>query len=184
MDFIVKCCIIIGSLLAFYTLPVQAETTFYRHKPEQIIYNGKSANSDLKDDNEFLKQRIYIASNETGNMPKSQINVLRAENAELNTEINQLNRELADSKYLLAISNKSLDKLKDTSDEYTELKTKHDETVLMLSNQNEKVDKLEDEITKLLRQQNIRWFFSGAAVFLLGFIIGYSARREKRRSLL
>lgn len=154
MNSIVKWCIMAASLLVLDPLFVQAETMF----------SG------------------YMSEKES--LSKSQIDILRAENAELNEEIKKLNLLLANKKYALAILNKSLESIKDTSAEYTELETKYNEAALMISKQNKKVDDLEDEITKLLRQQNIRWFFSGGAVFLLGFIIGYSARREKRRSLL
>lgn len=186
MNFLVKFCALVGCFLILYPLSAQAETMFSRYKSEKFSYNEKWANLNLETCKEVLKPGTYFASNEDGNMlsPKPQTGNLRTENAELREEIKKLSRDLADSNYLLAISNRSLKKVKDTSTEYAELETTHKETVSILSKQNEKVDKLEDEITKLLRQQNIRWFFSGVAVFLLGFIIGFSARREKRKSLL
>lgn len=146
MNSILKRCLILGSLLVFFPVFIQAETLF--------------------SDN------------------KSQTDILRTENAELKAAIAALKRELADSKYLHALSKKSLQKVKDTSAEYAELETKYNETAESLSKQNKKVGVLEDEVANLLRQKNIMWFFSGVGVFLLGFLIGYSARREKRNSLL
>ncbi|MBU1053144.1 MAG: hypothetical protein KKC46_04845 [Proteobacteria bacterium] len=146
MNSILKYCIILGSLLIFFPVFVQAETLF--------------------SDN------------------KSQTDILRTENAELKAEITTLKRELADSKYLHALSKRTLKQFKDTSAEYTELEAKYNETAENLTKQNKKVGVLEDEVANLLRQKNIMWFFSGVGVFLLGFLIGYSARREKRKSLL
>ncbi|MFH2043727.1 MAG: hypothetical protein ABIK92_01110 [Pseudomonadota bacterium] len=146
MNSILKYCIILGSLLVFSPVFVQAETLF--------------------SDN------------------KSQTDILRADNAELKAELTTLKRELADSKYLHALSKRTLKQFKDTSAEYTELEAKYNETAEILTKQNKKVGVLEDEVANLLRQNNIMWFFSGVGVFLLGFLIGYSARREKRKSLL
>ena len=50
----------------------------------------------------------------------------------------------------------------------------HTETVASL---NAKVDKLES-------RQTVRWFLTGAGVLLLGFIIGFSTRRQRRKSSL
>jgi SH3 domain protein len=79
---------------------------------------------------------------------------------------------------------KEYDTLKSGSAEYIKLKTTYQKTSSKLSEQTERADKVEGELAKLLRSQNIKWFLSGAGVLLLGFIIGYSSKRQRRRSSL
>jgi SH3 domain protein len=57
-------------------------------------------------------------------------------------------------------------------------------TAEQVDRQNMKIEKLEEEITSLQRNHNIKWFLSGAGVLVLGFLIGFSAKRQKRRSTL
>ncbi len=195
MSSIYKWFIIAGVLLFLYPLFGQAETISTGYKPKKSSYSEDLSDRHLEPGSDTLKTLKPIALIETDGtplrkmpekeaLPKSQISILRSENAELNEEVKNLSRQLKSSKYSFDVLNKSFENLKDISAKYSELETKYNETTSMLSKQNKKVDKLEEDITSLLRQQNIRWFFSGVAVFLLGFIIGYNARREKRRSFL
>jgi len=114
----------------------------------------------------------------------SQIAGLRAENVKLKDEVKGLSLQLAESRQNLFEINKSYENLKSKSGGYIQLESDYKKTAQKLAEQNNKAESLEDELTRLLQQQNIKWFFSGAAVLIVGFIIGYSARREKRRSLL
>ena len=50
--------------------------------------------------------------------------------------------------------------------------------------QTQKALELDNEVEKLHWNQNVRWFLSGAGVLLLGFIIGFSTKRQRRRSSL
>jgi hypothetical protein len=43
---------------------------------------------------------------------------------------------------------------------------------------------MEKEIARLSLNRNIRWFLSGAGVLVLGFIIGFSTKKQRRRSSL
>jgi len=114
----------------------------------------------------------------------SQIAGLRAENVKLKDEVKGLNLQLAESRQNLFEINKSYENLKNKSGGYIQLESDYKKAAQKLAEQNNKAESLEDELTRLLQQQNIKWFFSGAAVLLVGFIIGYSARRQKRSSLL
>jgi len=113
----------------------------------------------------------------------SQISVLRTENAKLSGEVKGLGLQLAESRQNLVEITKTYENLKNNSGSYIQLESDHKKATQKLAEQSKKAESLEDELTKVLQQQNIKWFFSGAAVLIVGIIIGYSARREKRRSL-
>jgi hypothetical protein len=53
-----------------------------------------------------------------------------------------------------------------------------------LTEQTQKASKYEEDLTKLLWNKNIKWFLSGAGVLILGFIIGFMTKRQRRRSSL
>ena len=114
----------------------------------------------------------------------SQVSVLRAENAKLKDEVKGLGLKLAESNQNIFEIKKSYEYLKNNSGGYIQLESDYKKAAQKLAEQSNKAESLEDELTRLLQQQNIKWFFSGAAVLIGGFIIGYSARREKRGSLL
>jgi len=114
----------------------------------------------------------------------SQIAGLRTENVKLKDEVKGLSLQLAESRQNLFEIKKAYDNLKSSSGGYIQLESDYKKAAQKLAEQSNKAESLEDELTRVLRQQNIKWFFSGAAVLIVGFIIGYSTRREKRRSLL
>jgi SH3 domain protein len=64
------------------------------------------------------------------------------------------------------------------------LKAKHEKAMLELSNQKKRADQLEKELTDALKSKHIKWFLSGAGVLIFGMLLGFSSKREKRRSSL
>ena len=114
----------------------------------------------------------------------TQNSALRAENKQLRDEINNVSLRLAEAKQALFVTNKSYETFAANPDSCVELKTKYIEAEKKLSLQKSKTENLEDELTRLLRQQNVMWLLAGAGILLVGFIIGYSARRDKKRSSL
>lgn len=137
----------------------------------------------------------YLTSQKAGSSALKKLQekeaLLNTQNAALRTEIDQLrdeikniNLQLAESKHALLVTNKSIETLKDSPSSYVELETKYREAEKKLSLQKSKMENLEDELTRLLRQQNVMWLLAGAGILLVGFIIGYSARRDKNRSSL
>lgn len=137
----------------------------------------------------------YLTSRKAGSAALEKLQgkeaLLNTQNAALRKEINQLrdelkniNLQLAESKQALFVKTKSVETLKENPGSYAELETKFKEAEKKLSLQKSKMGNLEDELTRLLRQQNVMWLLAGAGILLVGFIIGYSARRDKRRSSL
>jgi SH3 domain protein len=109
---------------------------------------------------------------------------IQKENSLLKAENEKLNTEFAAIKKQLQNTSKDFKALKNDSKEFLKLQSKFKETSLKLGEQTKKAEKFEDELTKLLWNQNIKWFLSGAGVLILGFIIGFSTKRQRRRSSL
>ena len=103
--------------------------------------------------------------------------LLKAENKKLNTEFAVITKKLQKT-------SKDYEALKIDSKEFLKLQSKFKESSSKLAEKTKKAEKFEDELTKLLWNQNIKWFLSGAGVLILGFIIGFSTRRQRRRSSL
>jgi len=80
--------------------------------------------------------------------------------------------------------NKSYDTLKTESADYIKLKSKHTKAASQLAEYAEKSELLEKELTKLEFKRTIRWFLAGAGVLLLGFLIGFGTKRQRRRTTL
>lgn len=106
------------------------------------------------------------------------------ENKVYKKENKRLNAELKTNKEISKKIKSSYETLKKESAEFLELKSNYGKTSSKLIEQTKKAKKLEEELTSLLLQQNIKWFLSGAGVLLLGFVIGFSTKRQRRRSSL
>jgi SH3 domain protein len=161
---------------------------------EVLSIDDEWANVRLQNGKEGWVPGKYLASEKTSSLVLkriqekesllgSQISVLRAENAKLKDEVKGLDLQLAESRQNLFEIKKTYENLKSSSGGYLQLESDYKKAAQKLAEQSNKAERLEDELTRILQQQNIKWFFSGAAVLIVGFIIGYSARREKRRSL-
>ncbi len=165
------------------------------HEVEVLSIDDEWANVRLQNGREGWVSGKYLTSEKTSSLVLkkiqekesllgSRISLLRAENAKLKDEVKGLGLQLAESRQSLFEINKAYDNLKSSSGDYIQLESDYKKAARKLAEQGNKAESLEDELTRVLQQQNIKWFFSGAAVLIVGFIIGYSARREKRSSLL
>ena len=103
--------------------------------------------------------------------------VYKKENEKLNLEL-KTNKEMSDK------IKSSYETLKQESAEFLALKSNYEKASSKLTEQTKKAEKLEEELTNLLLHQNIKWFLSGAGVLLLGFVIGFSTKRQRKRSSL
>ncbi|MGA8179250.1 MAG: TIGR04211 family SH3 domain-containing protein [Desulfobacterales bacterium] len=106
------------------------------------------------------------------------------ENKTLNTDNKKLNTDLKANETKLKNLDSTYETLKKDSKHFIELQEKYKTSATKLSEQTQKAQKYEDELTKLLWNQNIKWFLSGAGVLVLGFIIGFSTKRQRRHSSL
>ena len=104
-------------------------------------------------------------------------NHLAKENKRLRAELNQLEITIKKVK-------ESYENLKTEAADYLNLKNKNEQTVARLAESDQKLVKLKEEIERLETRQMIRWFLSGAGVLLFGVIIGFAAKRQRRRTSL
>jgi SH3 domain protein len=102
---------------------------------------------------------------------------LKDENKKLGYDLNTTEKKEKDL-------SKDYETLKRESKQFLELQAKYKESTSKLAEQTQKAEKYEDELTKLLWNKNIKWFLSGAGVLILGFIIGFSTKRQRRHSSL
>jgi len=115
---------------------------------------------------------------------KDKAAALTEENKILKEENNTLSADLNNSETKLKSTGNAYETLKKDSAQFLELQTKYKEATSKLAEQTQKAEKYEDELTKLLWNKNIKWFLSGAGVLILGFIIGFSTKRQRRYSSL
>ncbi|MDJ0819063.1 MAG: TIGR04211 family SH3 domain-containing protein [Desulfobacterales bacterium] len=107
---------------------------------------------------------------------------------EENTSLREENKKLLSTLSGTEKSLKKLDndyqELKAGSAEFLSLKTKYKQVSEQLTEQTKKADILDKELSKVELNQYIKWFLAGSGVLLVGFIIGFSAKRQRRRPSL
>ena len=113
-----------------------------------------------------------------------QITTLIDENKRLRNENQRLDAELKTSSRNLKKVTDSYQKLKSGSAEYLDVKSRYEMMVVQLDQQKKKTQDIEKELESIRFHKNIRWFLSGAVVLIIGFLIGFSSRHQRRRSSL
>ena len=109
---------------------------------------------------------------------------LLEENTKLKKENKEIDSSLKKADKSVEELNKAYNTLKTESADYIKLKSKFKKTASQLAEYTEKSELLEKELTKLEFRQTIRWLLTGAGVLLLGFLIGFSSRSQRRRPTL
>jgi SH3 domain protein len=109
---------------------------------------------------------------------------LLEENTKLREENKRLTSALQSTEKTLKTVDADYKELKAGSAEYLTLKTKYKKVNEQLSEQSQRAAKLDKELSKVELNQYIKWFLAGSGVLLVGFIVGFSARRGRRRPSL
>lgn len=109
---------------------------------------------------------------------------LLEENTRFRNEGKQLKSTLGKNENELEKLRTDYDKLKAGSAEYIELKGKYQTVSGQLAQQTKRADTLGEELRAIEMNQYIKWFLAGSGVLLVGFIVGFSARRQRRRPSL
>ncbi len=115
---------------------------------------------------------------------KTELETAKKTSRQLEADKASLEMDLKETRQTLTKTKQSYEKLKKDAGGFLELKARHDKTVERLSTQSQKANALEKELNSTLKKQNIRWFLGGAGVLLLGFIMGFSSKKQKRHSSL
>ena len=113
-----------------------------------------------------------------------QVAALLEENTRLKEENKQLSSVLDDTEKSLKKLDNAYQELKAGSAEFLTLKTKYQKVSEQLASQTQKASRLDKELSKVELNQYIKWFLAGSGVLLVGFIVGFSARRGRRRPSL
>ena len=109
---------------------------------------------------------------------------LLEENANLKREKQKLSAELTGNQNALNKINNDFESLKAESAEFLKLKTKYDAVSAELAEKSQKLAALEEDLSTLTFFYYFKWFLGGSAVLLVGFMIGLSAKRQRRRPSL
>jgi len=122
---------------------------------------------------------------------QSQYTSLRQQATTLIEENNRFKEENKTFKSSLSSNETALKKLetdykelKAGAAEFLSLKKKYREVSTQLAEQTERANTLDKELSGLEMNQYIKWFLAGSGVLLVGFIIGFSAKRGRRRPSL
>jgi SH3 domain protein len=104
-------------------------------------------------------------------------NRLQAENTRLSTEFKAGQKELAKTQ-------SDYEALKAESAEFLTLKADYSRAASQLAEQTAKAKQLEEELSSLEMNTYIKWFLAGSGVLIVGFLIGFSTKRQRRRPAL
>jgi SH3 domain protein len=115
---------------------------------------------------------------------KTKFRSLVEENSKLKTENKTLSSALSDSEKALKQVRSDYKSLKTSSAEFLTLKSNYEKASRQLTEQSKKADKLEKQVSKLEVSSYIKWFLAGSGVLIVGFIIGFSTKRQRRQSSL
>ena len=109
---------------------------------------------------------------------------LLEENTQIRNENKLLKSTSDENEKALKKLRSDYDKLKAGSAEYIALKEKYKTVSGQLAEQTKRADTLDEELRSIEINQYIKWFLAGSGVLLVGFIVGFSARRQRRRPSL
>ena len=109
---------------------------------------------------------------------------LLEENTQLRNENSSLKSNLSSNEKILKNLSNDYKKLKAGSAEFLDLKSKYKNISEQLTKQTKKAKALDEELSGVEKNQYIKWFLAGSGVLLVGFIVGFAAKRGRRRPSL
>jgi SH3 domain protein len=137
----------------------------------------------------------YLTTNETNNIKLERLEAkhknLMIQAAELLEENNRLKEENKRFSTEFEASQKQMKKtqadyetLKAEAAEFLTLKTNYNRATSQLAEQTAKANQLEEQVSSLEMNTYIKWFLAGSGVLIVGFLIGFSTKRQRRRPAL
>jgi len=115
---------------------------------------------------------------------KAKFNSIFEENSELKTENQKLGSELSDTKKELERIRNDYESLKADSAEFLTLQSNFEKVSKQLSEQTQKSNELEKQVSNLEVSYYIKWFLAGSGVLFVGFVLGFSTKRQRRQPSL
>ena len=114
----------------------------------------------------------------------AQAATLLEENNKLKAESKKLRSEFQTTQNQMQKTTSEYETLKTEAAEFLTLKANYDRAASQLAKQTEKAQTLEEQLTKMEMNYAIKWFLAGSAVLIVGFLIGFSTKRQRRRPSL
>jgi len=114
----------------------------------------------------------------------AEANTLTTENQDLREKVATLTTDLDSYRGRYDTLNATHETLKTESTDFLELQTTHEATMKELETQKEKADRLENELSSLITDKRLKWFLLGAGVLLVGIVLGFITKPQRRRSSL
>ena len=114
----------------------------------------------------------------------AQVSDLTNKNQKLSEANKGLENQLVQLQKKLEETGRAYEELQKESSEFLNLQSKYKKSAQELDVQVKKAVELEAEIEKLSSNRNVKWFLIGAAVLLVGFLLGLSTKRQRRRYML
>ncbi|MDJ0987359.1 MAG: TIGR04211 family SH3 domain-containing protein [Desulfobacterales bacterium] len=114
----------------------------------------------------------------------AQAAALLEENNKLKAESKRLRSEFQTTQNQMQKTTSEYETLKTEAAEFLTLKANYDRAASQLAKQTEKAQTLEEQLTKMEMNYAIKWFLAGSAVLIVGFLIGFSTKRQRRRPSL
>jgi len=112
---------------------------------------------------------------------KDTLGSIREENRLLKEKSSNLEKELQENKTALAKTQEDYNNLKSDSAEYLKLKAEYQQLKEQYEKKEQELNTMTAEHEKLLFSNKIKWFLSGTAVFIVGWLIGFIMRSKSRR---
>lgn len=114
----------------------------------------------------------------------AQAAALIEENNRLKSENKEFRSEFETTQKQLQKTSTEFETLKSEASEYVSLKANYERVAAQLTEQTEKAQKLDEQVSKMEMNYAIKWFLAGSAVLIVGFLIGFSTKRQRRRPSL
>ena len=112
---------------------------------------------------------------------RTQLNKVRAEHQQIMQKSTEVQRQMNSQQAEFETVQREYDELKKSSTNYLNLKMAYENLQNEARQSKAKLDELEKAYGKLKTSRAIRWFLSGAGVLMLGWIVGSSMARMRRR---
>lgn len=112
---------------------------------------------------------------------RAQVGTIKGGNQDLLQKNKELQKQVDLQQRELEKVSRDYEELKNSSTNYLNLKMAYENLQKGARQSNAKLDKLEKAHGKLKTSTGIRWFLSGAGVLLLGWVMGSSVARLRRR---
>jgi SH3 domain protein len=103
---------------------------------------------------------------------------------ELNSKIATLTAEMTRRQNEMNALKTAYDSLKEDSGVFLDLQEKYKAMSAELSAQKERADRAENDFSSLYNKERLKWFVAGAGVLLVGVLLGFITKPQRRRTSL